>query len=102
MKTKDFRLSPAARRDLLRIRAWYRNELGPGAAARALATIESALSQLQHGVTLDSSTRPDLPLGVYRVVAKQHVVLFEMDGEIALVLRIVHGARDLTSALADT
>lgn len=101
MRTRGFRLSPAARADLRRIRAWYRRELGPGAAAKALVSIEQALTQLQLGVSLATATRPDLPLGVYRVIAKRHVVLFEMDGEIALVLRVVHGARDLGSALEE-
>lgn len=99
MKTAGFRLSPAAHADLRRIRAWYKREVGPGAAAQALAAIEQALTQLQHGVSIDAATRPDLPIGVYRVVAKRHLILFEMHGEIALVLRIVHAARNLLSAL---
>jgi plasmid stabilization system protein ParE len=70
--------------------------------AQALATIETAFEQLQKGVSLQSAARPDLPLGVYRVVAKRHVVLFEMHGNVALVLRVVHGARDLVAALDET
>jgi plasmid stabilization system protein ParE len=99
LKTTGFRLSPAARADLRRIRAWYKKELGPGASAKALATIEQALSQLQSGVTPEAATRPDLPVGIYRLIATRHLVLFEMDGSVALVLRIVHGARDLSAAL---
>jgi plasmid stabilization system protein ParE len=99
---EDHWLSPqprAARADLRRIRAWYKKELGPGASAKALATIEQALSQLQSGVTPEAATRPDLPVGIYRLIAKRHLILFEMDGSVALVLRIVHGARDLSAAL---
>lgn len=99
MKTAGFRLSPAARADLRRIRAWYKKGLGPGTAAKTLKTIEQALAQHQHGVSLDAATRPDLPIGIYRLVAKRHLILFEMQGEIEHVLRIVHGARDLPSAL---
>ncbi len=102
MKTAGFRLSPAARADLRRIRAWYKRELGPGAGAKVLQAIAQGFIQLQHGVSLEGATRPDLPLGVYRVVAKRHLILFEMDGNVALVLRIVHGARDLPSALDET
>jgi plasmid stabilization system protein ParE len=60
MKTAGFRLSPAARADLRRIRAWYKKELGPGAAAKALRSIEQALTQLQQGVSLDAAARSDL------------------------------------------
>jgi plasmid stabilization system protein ParE len=102
MTTAGFRLSRAARADLVRIRTWYMNELGPAASAKTLRSIEQALLRLQDGVSLESCMRPDLPLGVYRVVAKRHLVLFEMRGEIAFVLRVVHAARDLSSALEES
>lgn len=93
------RLTPAAIADLQRIRAWYKRELGPRAAARTLATLGSALARLGRGVDLQSATRPDLPVGIYRIIAHRHLILFAMEGDVAFVLRIVDGARDLPTAL---
>lgn len=94
-------MSPAAVADLRRIRAWYKARQGSHAAAKALGRIEAALVRLQNGVDIATATRPDLPIGVYRVIAKRHLILFEMDGQVACVLRIVDGARDLPGALEE-
>lgn len=47
-----------------------------------------------------SSHTPDLPEGYFRVVAKAHLIIFQIEGDVTRIVRIVHGARDIPALLA--
>lgn len=91
-------VSPRAQADFREIRAWYKANLGAAAAVRVEKTILSAIKRLQSEPPLDRS-RSDLPEGVFRCVARQHLVIFSCAGDSIRVLRILHGARELPAAL---
>lgn len=92
MKQRRLLLTPRAQRELRDIVSWYRQRLGTKAAMKALRTIQSGVRATTR-VSLRQATRPDLPEGYYRVVAKTHLVIFQIEGDVAKVVRILHGAR---------
>lgn len=91
-------LTRRAQLDFDQIIAWYRLRLGAKAAKRVSASIRAGLIATAK-VTLLSATREDLPAGHYRVVAREHLIIFVLRSDTARVIRIIHGARDLASAL---
>jgi plasmid stabilization system protein ParE len=99
VKRRKLLISPRARRDLLSIRDWYRDAFGPATAAKAVRTLRAGL-RAATTISLTAASRPDLPDGYYRVVAKAHLVIFQVRGGASYVVRIVHGARDLPVALS--
>ena len=46
-----------------------------------------------------SARRSNLPEGYYRVVAKAHLVIFQVGSDTAKIVRILHGARDIAPLL---
>lgn len=98
MKPRRLLVTPQAKQDFEAIIAWYRNELGTAAAAKAARTIQAGLRACAR-VSLAHATRPDLPDGYYRVVAKSHVIVFQAGQDIARIIRILHGARDIAALL---
>jgi plasmid stabilization system protein ParE len=98
MKRRSLVVTPQARRDLLDIAAWYRDNLGPSAAAKVAKTLRAGL-ETACAITPEAARRPDLPDGFLRVVAKTHLIIFQIDGEVTRVVRVVHGSRDLPGLL---
>jgi plasmid stabilization system protein ParE len=93
-------VTPRARREFLAIVEWYRSELGAGAAAKVARSLRTGIEAATR-INPEAATREDLPEGYYRVVARAHLVIFRIEGDKIRVYRIVHGARDLPSLLAD-
>jgi plasmid stabilization system protein ParE len=87
-----------ARRDLTAIVDWYRTELGSRAAAKALRSIRAGFVAATR-IEPSAAQRADLPEGYYRVVAKAHLVIFQIVGDETRIVRVVHGARDLPPLL---
>jgi plasmid stabilization system protein ParE len=101
MKRRGLIVAPQARRDFIAIVDWYRKAVGGRSAAKVTRTLQAGLLATR-SISLSAATRADLPDGYYRVIAKVHLVIFRIEGSDARVVRIIHGARDIPGALADT
>ena len=96
-------LSPAARRDLLAAVQWIAKD-NP-AAARALrdAVVRAAEGIGEHSQL--GTLRPDLAEAPYRFVILTgfpYVIVYNADRRPPLIVRILHGARDLPEVLRDS
>jgi plasmid stabilization system protein ParE len=100
MRARRLIVTPRAKRDIARIIAWYKEHLGARAAAKASRTIKASLLATRT-ITAEAASRPDLPRGFYRVVARVHLVIFQIEGDTARVIRVVHGARDVPAAMEE-
>ncbi len=95
-------LSPAARRDLLEAVRWiaHDNPIAARALRNAVATAAMNIGQYVHfGVR-----RPDLADEPYRFVMLTgfpYVIVYNADRRPPLIVRILHGARDLPDLLRD-
>lgn len=98
MKPRQLSVTPQAARDFNAIIAWYRDELGAKAAAKAARTIQAGIRATTR-ISLSQAARPDLPEGYFRVIAKTHIVVFQADEHGARVVRILHAARDIATIL---
>ncbi len=89
--------SPAAQDDLVDI--WCTIALdGPRAADRLIETIGNRILQL--GTFPDSGPRrPDIAADARSLTVGNYVVLYRSTPERIEILRIVHGARDVTTLL---
>ena len=93
-------LSPAARRDLLGAMRWISQD-NPAAARALRDSVAKAASHMgtyeQFGVL-----RPDLADRPYRFVMPTgfpYVIVYNSDRRPPLIVRILHGARDLPEVL---
>jgi plasmid stabilization system protein ParE len=98
MKPRRLVVTPHARRDLDTIIAWYRREFGAAAALTAARSIQAGIRACTR-IDTTSARRSDLPEGYYRVVAKAHLVIFQIESDTAKIIRILHGARDIAALL---
>ncbi len=98
MRPRRLLVTPRAHQEFRAIIAWYREVLGAKAAAKATRTIKAGI-RATTTISLTTATRPDLPNGYYRAIAKAHVVIFRVEGDVTQVIRILHGARDLSTFL---
>jgi plasmid stabilization system protein ParE len=98
MKRRRLVVSPQAQRDIAVITGWYRREMGPAAAASALKTLRAGIVAATR-INPESARREDLPDGYFRVVAKAHLVIFQIGGGETRIVRVVHGARDVPPLL---
>lgn len=95
-------LSPAARRDLLSAIRWIAQD-NPG-AARALRDTLARTAQRIGTHALVGTQRPDLAAPPYRFVSLTgfpYIVVYNAERRPPLIVRILHGARDLPVMLGD-
>ncbi len=96
-------LSPRARRDLLAAAAWI-GEDNPTAARALMDAIATAAERIgEH--PLSGRLRPDIADESYRFAALTgfpYVIVYNADRRPPLILRILHGARDLPEAMRDS
>lgn len=97
MRTRRLLVTPQAPRDFEAIVLWYRNTLNASAAAKAARTIQAGMRATAR-VSPQHARRPDLPEG-FRVVAKAHLVIFQIEKDASKIVRILHGARDIAAVL---
>jgi toxin ParE1/3/4 len=95
-------LSPRARRDLLAAVRWIArdNPTAAQALSRALAQIAARIAEYPQSGTL----RPDLATEPYRfatLTGFPYVIVYNTDRKPPLILRVLHGARDLPELLRD-
>lgn len=91
------RISPAAIEDLAQIRAYLLREAGVQTAGRVLGRIYSRFEQIaeQPGI---GRLREDLGEGGTQVrssVLDPYVIFYSDKGDQTLILRVLHGARDV-------
>lgn len=91
--------TPRAQREMRDIIASYRSSMGLAAAAKTARTLRAGLKATAR-ISREAATRPDLPEGYFRVVAKAHLIIFQVEGDVSRIVRIVHGARDIPALLA--
>jgi plasmid stabilization system protein ParE len=73
-------------------------KLGPRAAAKVARTLQAGIRACSR-IQLSQAKRTDLPEGYFRVVAKTHLIVFQIEADTARVVRILHGARDIAITL---
>ncbi len=95
-------LSPAARRDLLEAMRWIAHD-NPSAARALRNSVVKAAGHIGTHVHF-GVPRPDLADAPYRFVMLTgfpYVVVYNSDRRPPLIVRILHGARDLPEILRD-
>ncbi|MGB6553712.1 MAG: type II toxin-antitoxin system RelE/ParE family toxin [Candidatus Binataceae bacterium] len=93
-------LSPRARRDLLAAVHWIARDNPPAARALRNAVANAAKSIARH--VHIGSARPDLADDHYRFLSLTgypYVIVYNADRTPPLIVRILHGARDLPEEL---
>jgi toxin ParE1/3/4 len=99
---KAARLSPRARRDMLEAASWIARD-NP-AAARALRDAVAEAATRIGDFPLSGHLRPDIAGAPWRFVTLRgfpYVVVYNADRKPPLIVRILHGARDLPELLRD-
>lgn len=91
-------LSPEARQDLVEIRIYSLEKFGPDTADAYFLGFDQAFDRLsQHphvGVP-----KPEMGLGVRCLVHRRHRIFYIIEGDVVVIVRIIHHARDIWSAL---
>jgi len=88
------RRSRFVRPDLLRIWRWIRRD-NPDAADRMLRRISDSFRQIAD-FPESGAPRPELSRGVRILPIGNYLVIYRVDERGPIVLRVVHGALDLT------
>lgn len=93
----ELRLSASARQDLVDIRDQGTRDFGPTMAARHLAGLEARFALLrQHPFA--GAPRPEFEIGIRSLAHPPHRILYPVDGDAMLIVRIIHQARDVRRA----
>lgn len=95
-------LAPAARRDLLAAIRWIAKD-NP-TAARALRDTIARTARRIGAHNLVGTLRPELADPPYRFVSLTgfpYIIVYNSERQPPLIIRILHGARDLPAALGD-
>jgi len=96
-------LSPRARRDLLNATLWIKRDNPP--AARALRQAVAAAAKLIGEHPLAGRTRSELANSSFRFVALTgfpYVIVYDAESRPPVIIRVLHGARDLPEAMRDS
>lgn len=91
-------LSPAARADLVDIRVYSVDQFGGEIADSYFLGFEAAFALLrQH--PLAGASRPELGNTIRCLVHRRHRIFYTFEGELVLIVRIVHHAMNARTAL---
>lgn len=94
----DVLLSTLARADLEDIRAHGVEAFGEAAAERQLVGLRSVfVFHAEHPMA--GQARPEFRHDIRSLPHRPHRILYTVTGEIVLVVRVIHQARDVASAL---
>ena len=94
----EIRFSPAARADLKEIGRFSRREFGKAVADKYLLGLDQVFDRLASH-SHSGEAQPKLGSGVRRFSHRSHRIFYEVDGEVVLILRIFHHARNLKRSL---
>jgi plasmid stabilization system protein ParE len=86
-------VTPQARRDLVAVINWYRENVGARAALKVAQTMQLRLAAMESGRVRGAPLRTDSQF--MRVVAKKHIIIFVASASLIQIVRIVHGSQDL-------
>ncbi len=93
-------LSSVAKRELLAAAAWIAEE-NPVAASGLIDAVEAAAARIGDHPQI-GRRRPELAKGPYRFIALTgypYLIVYAENEEPPIIVRVVHGARDLPRAL---
>ena len=90
--------SPEARADLLEIREFSLDRFGPDVADAYFLGFDEAFDLLANHPRIGEA-RPKLGKGIRCLVHQRHRIFYRVDGEVILIVRVVHHARDARQAL---
>jgi len=91
-------ISPEARQDLVEIRLFSLEQFGPDIADAYFLGFDQAFDRLAHHPHV-GVPKPELGTGVRCLVHRRHRIFYIIDGGVVVIVRIIHHARDLNSAL---
>jgi len=94
----DLRFSAMARHDLETIRDTGVQEFGPEAAERHLLGFERHFALLREH-PFAGQARPEFALGIRSLSHRPHRLLYRVEGDVVLVVRIIHYRQDVRGAL---
>ena len=89
----DVDLAASARRDLEEIEAWMAQH-NPSRTVTFIESLADALDGLAD-MPLMGRARPEIRPGLRSIVHRSYVVFYRPTSEGILVLRVIHGARDI-------
>jgi toxin ParE1/3/4 len=95
-------LSPRARRDLLEAASWIAKDNRAAATALRVALVEAAKRIGDHPrIGVLRTELADEPIRFLLLTGFPYIVVYDADASPPLILRILHGARDLPELLRD-
>jgi toxin ParE1/3/4 len=94
----DYRLTPAAKSDLLEIWNYTLDTWGERHAAKYLLDIESKLVQLAKNPELGRQ-RPEINYGYYSFPVGKHIIFYLQSGSYIDIIGILHGRMDINKNL---
>ena len=107
------RITGPARRDIAAAMVWSLGKFGADSRDRYRELIRCALNAIASGIAGGASSRPELGSGVILyhlrhargepaiVQSPRHFLVCRIEGETAIILRLLHDAMDLPSRMAD-
>ena len=94
----EIRFSPAARADLKDIGRFSRREFGKTVADKYLLGLDQVFDRVALHPHFGEA-QPKLGKGVRRSSHRSHRIFYEVEGDVVLILRIFHHARDVKRGL---
>ena len=107
------RISGPARRDITAAMVWSLEKFGADSRDRYRELIRRALNAIASGTAHGAASRPELGDNVFLyhlrhargepaiVQSPRHFLVCRIEGETAIILRMLHDAMDLPSRMAD-
>ena len=94
----DIRFRATARTDLVEIGVFSAEQFGDTVADDYARGFKAAFDLLRRH-PLSGEAKPEMGKGIRCLVHKRHRILYRMDNDIVLILRIVHHSMDTRRAL---
>ena len=94
----EIKFSPAARTDLKELGRFSKRGFGTTVAEKYLLGLDQVFDRLASHPH-SGEARPKLGSGVRRLSHRSHRIFYEVEGEVVLILRIFHQARDVKRSL---
>jgi toxin ParE1/3/4 len=94
----DLRLTAAARADLVEIRCYSIVEFGGNVADIYFRGFKDAFALLRER-PFAGAQRSDLPKGVRCLLHRRHKILYQVNGDRVLIVRVIHHAQNAKALL---
>lgn len=93
-------LTATAIEDVREIERHSLSRWGRKTGAKYLADIESALDRIRDNIGI-LRLKPEFSPGLFFYRVRQHLLIFDVDGETAILLTVLHASMDIPSRLAE-